>query len=94
MTPDELRTLRLFCEWLDARPRKSAYSSELSGFLSLPPCPEEAQYWTFKQMRKQRKEASCFFWHTGWGWRLRKNWKERLEQLEKAIEESEEPEVH
>ncbi|TQE88650.1 hypothetical protein [Ureibacillus terrenus] len=63
-----------FCEWLENQPRKAAYDvpNEYSHLVS--------QEKIFVNMRKwmQENDCDCIFWSSGWGWRLRKGWRERL----------------
>lgn len=77
--------LKRFCEWLNAVPRKCVYLSAIrltSVIHKLPPCPEETFYWLSNDWKVERKRADVIFYASGWGWRLRKHWRERLTQLE------------
>lgn len=68
------------CEYLEKRPRKSSYySSQITNSHLLG---DNAM---FLGMRKWMKynDCDCVFYSTGWGWRLRKNWRERLASIEK-----------
>jgi hypothetical protein len=85
LTQDSINDLRRFCEWLDAVPRKCVYPSAIgltSVIHKLPPCPEDTTYWLTETWKEERKRADAIFYASGWGWRLRKHWRERLAQLE------------
>ena len=84
MKADQLNEWRDFCEWLNKRKGKHAYFSEV---------PERWKHLvytrpvgTWMTATDLRREAGLIFHHASWGWRLRKNWRERLAELEKAIE--------
>lgn len=81
MTAHEAQTWRAFCEWLNARKYKSAYQSDVPAkwrhliYVGGNPTGQAA--------RECRIEAGLIFYYTGWGWRLRKGWSDRLEELER-----------
>ncbi|MFN3650057.1 MAG: hypothetical protein ACK47B_10805 [Armatimonadota bacterium] len=60
------------CEFLASRPRKCAYARFIPNHLS-PLVSADA--------KSARAQVGLIFWSTGWGWRLRKNWQERLDTL-------------
>lgn len=64
------------CEWLETQQRKCSYRvpREYSHLISHDPI--------FTSMRKYLKEneCDCIFYSSGWGWRLRKNWRNRIEK--------------
>lgn len=67
-TPTELAQWRWWCEHLDSKRGKSSYG------------------WggPITKRDKRRRPDGLIFYSTGWGWRLRKGWRERLAELEKA----------
>jgi hypothetical protein len=85
LTQNSIADLRRFCEWLDTIPRKSVYPSAIgltSVIYKLAPCPNDCLYWLTETWKLERKRADAIFYASGWGWRLRKHWRERLAQLE------------
>jgi hypothetical protein len=85
LTPKEINDLRQFCEWLDTVPRKAVYPSAIAltaVIHKLAPCPTDSLYWLTNAWKVERKYADAIFYASGWGWRLRKHWRERLAQLE------------
>lgn len=71
---------RRLCEWLDGRRRKCAYASQM---------PEEFRRLVYiggnrtgAAAHAARVELQLIFYSAGWGWRLRKNWRGRLAELE------------
>jgi hypothetical protein len=88
LTKNAIADLRRFCEWLDTVPRKSVYPSHvglITAIHKVEPCPEDTLYWLSDGWKLQRKYADAIFYASGWGWRLRKHWKERLAQLESEL---------
>lgn len=88
LTQNAIADLKRFCEWLDRVPRKSVYPSHIGltfVIYRVDPCPEETLYWLTDAWKEQRKYADAIFYASGWGWRLRKHWKERLAQLESKL---------
>ncbi len=88
LTKKAIGDLRRFCEWVDGLPRKSVYPSVIglaATVYGVAPCPEESIYWLSEAWREQRKYADVIFYGKGWGWRLRKNWRERLDQIESEL---------
>jgi hypothetical protein len=83
MTSEQLKMWRAFCEWLDERKYKCAYVSNI-------PRPEWRRLVYIggnpaaRRAAELRREARLVFYYRGWGWRLRKNWRERLIELEKS----------
>jgi hypothetical protein len=85
VTADELNEWRALCEWLDTQKYKAAYQSEV---------PERWRHLVYRggnksgeRARETRQEAQLIFYWGGWGWRLRKNWRERLAELESSSPE-------
>lgn len=67
------------CEDLAKRPRKAAYSSNVKNnylFLSEDKAVKAMYTWM------RQNDVSPIFYNEGWGWRLRKDWRERLESIE------------
>ena len=88
LTQNSIADLRRFCEWLDSVPRKAVYPSTLTltaVIHKLAPCPEDTLYWLGDAWKLERKYADVIFYASGWGWRLRKQWRERLTQLETEL---------
>jgi hypothetical protein len=88
LTQKEIEDLRRFCEWLNTVPRKAVYPSTLTltaVIHKLDPCPEDTLYWLTDTWKGGRKEVDVIFYASGWGWRLRKHWRERLTQLESEL---------
>lgn len=86
VTADELREWREFCEWLDGVKYKAAYYSEV---------PERWRHLVYRggnnkgaRARASREATQLVFYREGWGFRLRKGWRERLAALERALGES------
>lgn len=69
-TAETVAQWREICEFLDKLPYKAAYDPPHSHLLG----PKNLQF---------RKDNPMVWWCTGWGWRLRKQWRETLERLEK-----------
>ncbi len=78
LMPD-LGAWREVCEFLDARYRKCAYATEL---------PEHLRWLLWhpgsKRAQAERESAHLVFYSPGWGWRLRRGWRERLDELAHA----------
>ena len=88
LTPKEISDLRRFCEWLNTVPRKSVYPGTMSLAARLHKIespPEDITYWLSNAYREKRKYADAIFWSGGWGGRLRKHWRERLDQIEAEL---------
>lgn len=67
------------CEDLEKQPRKAAYSSRVKNsylFHSEDKAVKEMYNWM------RQNDVSPIFYNEGWGWRLRKDWRERLESIE------------
>jgi hypothetical protein len=82
MTRKHLKVWRAFCEWLNEQKWKSAYASEV---------PSQWRHLVYiggnptgRAAHDLRVKAKLIFYNPGWGWRLRKNWRERLEELEQG----------
>ena len=80
MMSEELATWRAFCEWLDQQKYKAAHYSAV---------PDKWRHLVYvggnptgQRARDVRWEVELIFYMPGWGWRLKKNWRERLAQLE------------
>jgi hypothetical protein len=39
----------------------------------------------YNEYRKKRTQVRLFWWCRGWGWRLSKDWKDKIAELEKLI---------
>ena len=83
MTKERLAVWRAFCEWLDRQKYKAAHYSEV---------PEEWRPLVYvggnptgQRARDERWEVELIFHQSGWGWRLRKNWRARLAELENNL---------
>jgi hypothetical protein len=83
MTADEFSEWHAFCTWLNAQKYKAAYQSEV---------PERWRLLVYRggntsgtRAREARAEARLIFYREGWGWRLGKNWRERLAELESSL---------
>lgn len=72
-TPEYIKQWRELCEYLDSCAGKSSYNPPHSHLLG----PKNLEF---------RKANPMVFYATGWGWRLRKVWRETLERLEKGLE--------
>jgi len=71
MDAKEWRDWHHLCTWLSLRPSNGgAYTRDLKGYAYLVGLSSA-----------HRKELALVFYSGGWGWRLRKGWKERLETL-------------
>jgi hypothetical protein len=82
LTAEDLALWRALCEWLDAQKYKAAYQSEM---------PERFRLLVYRggnktgqRAREAREHVQLIFYGEGWGWRLRKCWRERLAELETA----------
>jgi hypothetical protein len=80
VTSDELKKWRGLCEWLDQQKYKAAHYSAI---------PQEWRPLTYvggnptgQRARDVRYEVGVIFYQPGWGWRLRIDWRDRLEALE------------
>jgi len=80
MTRARLDQWRKFCEWLDQRRRKCAHWSDVP--TQWKPFVYVGGNLTGERAREERHEVDLIFYYSGWGWRLRKNWRERLSELE------------
>jgi len=75
----DLELWREFCEWLDARYRKCAVESHIPAKFHFTYCGDNVRG---IQNHRERIATGLIFYRAGWGWRLRKGWKERLAELE------------
>lgn len=73
-----IEQMQRLCEWLDSLPYKSAYSSDI--------CRKhpDLAYWVSLDWLPERKYANAIFYQGGWGWRLRKDWRKRIDELLQA----------
>lgn len=98
--PDERQRLadwEALCAWLEDRPYNASYRPRCqgeyllsAGHLVLPKERSEVARAINRQTReitKERNRLQLVYWATGWGWRLRKDYKEKLEAERKRIEE-------
>ncbi|WP_346206802.1 hypothetical protein NSS89_01345 [Caldifermentibacillus hisashii] len=78
----DLQEWKELCEWLSTKKGKAAYTDGIDVNQHLL-----SQEEIFVQMRKWMNENNVLpvFWSSGWGWRLRKDWKERLAKAEELI---------
>lgn len=86
MTPEQLKEWRAFCGWLNEQKYKCAYSSAV---------PAEWSHLVYRggnrkgqQARDARRNAKLIFYWEGWGWRLKKNWRERISELERFVNDT------
>jgi hypothetical protein len=75
LTKSVLSDLTALCEFLDSLPYKSAYKSEIS---ILKP---QFRYLLTQDYYLVRKYVDCIFYMKGWGWRLRKNWFDNINNI-------------
>jgi hypothetical protein len=73
---ERLRHWRLLCEFLYARQSHSAYRWSI---------PSNLQYLLWAETRKERNALAVVFYSQGWGWRLRKDWQEKLAKAEAEV---------
>ncbi|WP_200321020.1 hypothetical protein [Sphaerospermopsis aphanizomenoides] len=85
---DDLIELQYLCEWMNDLPYKSFYwdllplnyfPDTLTGVLIL-------HDWISREYRIKRRYAKVIWWRRGWGWRLSKDWKNKLESLSNESE--------
>ncbi|HWT00225.1 MAG TPA: hypothetical protein VN256_08255 [Pyrinomonadaceae bacterium] len=86
MTAARLKEWRAFCEWLGQRPRKCAHRSDVPS--RWKPLVYVGGNPTGERAREERHEVDLIFYYSGWGWRLRKRWRERLAELEKETNDA------
>lgn len=77
----DVREWIVLCEWLEKQPKQSSYYSNIPKKYNSHLLVTDIQI--FLGMRKWMKEneCDCVFYSSGWGWRLRKNWRIRLERI-------------
>lgn len=97
--PDERQRLAdwiALCAWLESRPYNASYKVRCqgeyllsAGHIILPDKPDVAKAINrqTRAITKERTRLQLVYWATGWGWRLRKDYKEKLEAERKRIEE-------
>lgn len=73
LTSLEIADLQQLCEWLDTQNCKSAYSAEVADRFP------HLNYWVSSAWKPQRKDVGAFYYQVGYGWRLHRKWRERLE---------------
>lgn len=95
--PDERQRLddwQALCAWLEGRPYNASYNPKCQGdYLlntgSVHRSNKDAKAinrW-IRQITAERTRLQLVYWAIGWGWRLRKDYKEKLEAERKRIEE-------
>lgn len=82
-TSEELAVWRDLCEWLDAQKYKAAYRTEMPE--RYRPLVYRGGNETGRRAREAREHLRLIFYYEGWGWRLRKGWRARLEELERGL---------
>lgn len=70
-----LEQLQRLCEWLDSLPYKSAGSRDISSKHPDLVC------WLDPKWSLKRKYVDVIFYSVGWGWRLRKDWRKRIDEI-------------
>jgi hypothetical protein len=96
----DLADWEALCHILSTAPRKASYNSYFSkwddsgkyvGMVQIPNWYLLGQDAIIRKMRKWMKENNfeLVFFSTGWGWRLRKDWKEKIEKLYEMIQSEE-----
>ncbi len=70
-----IEKLQRLCEWLDSLPYKSAGSRHISSKHPDLVC------WLDPKWSLKRKYVDVIFYSVGWGWRLRKDWRKRLDEI-------------
>jgi hypothetical protein len=76
--PIDLAPWRQLCEWLEAKPYNASYKG--------PGQPLGELLGMGKVQVDERRRVRLVFWSSGHGWRLHKNWQERLAELEREAD--------
>ncbi|MBB5324896.1 hypothetical protein HNQ34_001994 [Anoxybacillus tepidamans] len=86
-TVDDLKEWEELCTFISGLKKKSTYISKYYKS-NVPNTHLLSQEKIYREMRKWMKDNGyeLVFWGCGWGWRLRKDWKEKLERLKANIE--------
>jgi hypothetical protein len=91
LDPRDLTVWRALCEHLDGKRYKAEYPGPRHygprTFLSAPPeqWPAFARLIALdKEAVAARRDFALIWWSGGYGWRLRRGWRERLAELEAA----------
>ena len=73
MSQNDFLHWKELCEYLDGRPGRSATKALI---------PNHLTYLLTGKTLKQRQELDVVFYARGWGWRLRMDWRNRLQRYE------------
>lgn len=79
LTSAEIQELQQLCEWLSNQPCQSAYSGEI--IQQFP----KLSHWVSVAWKQRRKDAGVFYYHVGYGWRLHRQWRQRLNWLGEKV---------
>jgi len=75
LASDPVTDLQALCEWLEEKgTRHAAYRDTVEFY------KPDLAYLLYPRWKKFRDGA--LFWGTGWGWRLRKEWRQRVQELQ------------
>ncbi|HEY1015984.1 MAG TPA: hypothetical protein VGE07_24965 [Herpetosiphonaceae bacterium] len=74
LTTAVLDEFQRFCEWLEQRPNHAAYPLQV-------PNEFDRLISDDRKIARLRRYVRILFWASGYGWRKRKTWRERLAEL-------------
>lgn len=86
--PSEYEAWVALCALLEDQPYNATYS--VASWLVCSPrdCRKQTdaqRYESYKRAAAMRKAYALIMWQTGWGWRLRKNYRAELERMKAHI---------
>ena len=94
LTHKRLAQWEELCQWLEDRPYNAAYriiNAHLTNRASEYPAAQwgKEAHAAAKQIEVERKELGLIFWSSGHGWRLHKDYKEKLAAARARLNEAE-----
>jgi len=89
MEDDRIEHWRQLCAWLEARPYNASYNPSIEGapYSYLLRKVPMVRYSTLEERRNfrrvvaERRAARLVYWAEGFGWRLRKDYRDKLQAL-------------
>jgi hypothetical protein len=97
LTRKRLEEWEALCAWLEERPYNASYRPQVNAHLTaqVKDYPAyrrgQANHDAAKRIEAERKELAVIYWATGFGWRLRKDYKAKLVAARERVEADETP---
>ncbi len=91
MTPDRLAAWEALCTWLEDQPYNASYHPTCPHAYLLCRLPSGAYprsqegRASARQIVAERRAIRLVYWQTGYGWRLRKDYREKLAALRAGV---------